>query len=74
MNLQKTITELEQKAAEYTQAANSLRALLPYENTSGASGARTYGSNGKTAVAKVAGEYSGRGRRRLPSRRQPVPR
>jgi hypothetical protein len=52
MNLQKTITELEQKAAEYTQAANSLRALLPYENTSGASGARTYGSNGKTAVAK----------------------
>jgi hypothetical protein len=29
MNLQETIPELEQKAAEYTQAANSLRALLP---------------------------------------------
>jgi hypothetical protein len=52
MNLQKTITELEQKAAEYTQAANSLRALLPYENTSGASGASGASANGNTSVAK----------------------
>ena len=47
--MQQTIDELEQKAAEYTQAANSLRALLPYENTSGASGAS---ANGNTSVAK----------------------
>ncbi len=38
MNLQQTINELEQKAADYTQAANSLRALLPHENTNGTSG------------------------------------
>jgi cell division septum initiation protein DivIVA len=37
MNLQQTIEELETKAAEYTQAANSLRALLPYENVNGSS-------------------------------------
>jgi hypothetical protein len=49
MNLQQTITELEQKAAEYTQAANSLRALLAYKNTNGTSGA---GSNGSAAGVK----------------------
>ncbi len=49
MNLQQTINELEQKAAEYTQAANSLRALLPYENANGTSGT---GANGNTSGAK----------------------
>jgi hypothetical protein len=56
MNLQQTIDELEQKSAEYTQAANSLRALLPYENMSGASGS---GSNGNTAGAKAGASTRG---------------
>jgi cell division septum initiation protein DivIVA len=56
MNLQQTISELEQKAAEYTQAADSLRVLLRYENTGGTSGS---GRNGSTAGAKA--EASTRG-------------
>lgn len=56
MNLQQTIDELEQKAAEYTQAASSLRALLPYENASGASGSEASVS---TAGAKAQSRTRG---------------
>jgi hypothetical protein len=56
MNLQQTITELEQKAEDYTQAANSLRALLPYENANGTSGS---GANGKAVGAKVQASTQG---------------
>ena len=34
MNLQETIAELEKQAAQYTEAANALRALLDQETTS----------------------------------------
>ena len=59
MNLQQTIEELETKAAEYTQAANSLRALLPYENVNGSSHTKvklngsTNGSVNRSSNGKV---------------------
>ena len=49
MNLMQTINELEQKAAEYTQAADSLRALLSYEESDRNSGRQ----NGNQAGAKA---------------------
>jgi cell division septum initiation protein DivIVA len=64
MNLQQTINELEQKAAEYTQAANSLRALLPYVNKSGISGA---GTNSSTSGAKAQASTRGRAKKRAAS-------
>jgi hypothetical protein len=53
MNLQKTIEELEGKAAEYTEAANSLRTLLPYEHANGNSQTRASGQNGSVSSSKV---------------------
>jgi cell division septum initiation protein DivIVA len=53
MNLQQTIDDLEQKAAEYTQAADSLRTLLPYENGDRTSQTTSGGVSGRTNASKA---------------------
>lgn len=67
MNLQQTIEELETKAAEYTQAANSLRALLPYENVNGSSQnkAKLNGSSNGSINGSANGNYNGKVKSKL---------
>src|SRR4028118_393421 len=52
MNLQQTIDELEQKAAEYSQAADSLRALLAHENGNSNSQPKVNGVSGNANSSK----------------------
>lgn len=49
MNLQRTIAELEEKAAQYSHAAQALGVLLPYEETASASFGASAGQQ-KTSV------------------------
>lgn len=55
MDLRKTIADFEQKAADYTEAANSLRALLAHETGSAPSPVRvaaTAANTSGTATSK----------------------
>ena len=52
MNLQETIAELENQAAQYTEAANTLRALLEQEATGKVAAPAKAAT--KTAAQKVA--------------------
>lgn len=58
MNLQETIAELEKQAAQYTEAANTLRALLDQETTVATSVSAQAGGrkSAKAAPRKAAGK------------------
>jgi hypothetical protein len=53
MNLQQTIADLESKAAQYTEAANTLRTLL--QNTGSADGSTQDGVSGQDAAPRRRG-------------------
>ena len=64
MDLQQTIAELEKQAAQYTEAANSLRTLLQQEGASRTAGqSRT---SAKVAPRKAAAKSSRKGSKKSP--------
>lgn len=62
MNLEQTIADLENQATQYTEAANSLRALLQQEKTSQSVGRP--GSSAKTASRKAPARSKKQGRKK----------
>ena len=62
MNLQQTIADLEKQAAQYTDAANSLRALLQQEKTGQTTGQTT--SQPKAAVKAASKKAASKGRKK----------
>lgn len=62
MNLQQTIEDLEQKAAQYSDAANALRVVLAHEQpANGSAPARSTAPTNGSAPAKSASGSNGAG-------------
>src|SRR3712207_1512954 len=70
MDLQQTIEDLERQAAKYTEAANSLRALLQNEGSDQgdllqqATGSARGGKRARGGASTRAGKKSGKGNKR----------
>jgi len=62
MNLEQTITDLEKQATQYTEAANSLRALLQQGKTSQPVG--RHGNSAKVASKKAPARSKKQGRKK----------